>query len=100
MSRPDSIIVVDTKFEIFLSANGDWILGDEVLTPESSRFIAKEDFEKANFISMDKQILRDFAKKNHWKEKAKDLKAGQKLDVEVPDSIKNIILNYHNLFKS
>ncbi len=42
---------------------------------------------------MDKQILRDFGKKNSWKEKAKDLKAGEKLDVEVPDSIKNTILN-------
>ena len=103
-AEDNGIIIVDTKFEIFISANGDWILGDEVLTPESSRFIAKEDFEKANFISMDKQILRDFAKKNDWKEKAKALEAGQKLDVEVPDSIKNIILNgyqtiYNRLYK-
>jgi phosphoribosylaminoimidazole-succinocarboxamide synthase len=42
---------------------------------------------------MDKQILRDFGKKNSWKEKAKDLKAGEKLDVEVPYSIKDTILN-------
>ena len=103
-AESNGIIVIDTKFEIFISANGDWILGDEVLTPESSRFIAKEDFEKANFISMDKQILRDFAKNNDWKEKAKALEAGQKLEVEVPDSIKNIILNgyqtiYNRLYK-
>jgi phosphoribosylaminoimidazole-succinocarboxamide synthase len=103
-AEDNGIIIVDTKFEIFISENGDWILGDEVLTPESSRFIAIEDFEKENFISMDKQILRDFAKKNNWKEKSKALKAGQKLDVEVPDSIKNIILNgyeaiYNRLYK-
>ena len=42
---------------------------------------------------MDKQILRNFGKQNNWKEKAKELKQGQKLDVEVPDSIKNEILN-------
>ena len=86
------IIVVDTKLEVFVNANGEWLLGDEILTPESSRFIAKEDFDNGDFISMDKQILRDFAKENSWKEKAKNLKAGEKLDVEVPDSIKNTIL--------
>ena len=37
------IVVVDTKFEIFVNSKGEWVLGDEVLTPESSRFISKED---------------------------------------------------------
>ena len=87
------IIVVDTKFEIFVNSKGEWVLGDEVLTPESSRFISKEDFNAANYISMDKQILRDFGKANNWKEQSKDLKAGEKLDVLVPDSVKNVILN-------
>lgn len=92
----NGIVVVDTKFEIFIDASGEWVLGDEVLTPESSRFIASEDFENNNYISMDKQILRDFGKKNSWKEKSKALKAGEKLEVEVPDSIKNTILNGYN----
>ena len=65
----------------------------EVLTPESSRFISKEDFDAQNYISMDKQILRDFGKASNWKEQAKDLKAGQKLEVNVPDEIKNKILD-------
>ncbi|MEA3553158.1 MAG: phosphoribosylaminoimidazolesuccinocarboxamide synthase [Campylobacterota bacterium] len=89
----NGIVVVDTKFEIFINSKGEWILGDEILTPESSRFIASEDFEKGDYISMDKQILRDFGKKNNWKEKSKELSAGQKLEVDVPDSIKNVILN-------
>ncbi|MBD3840278.1 MAG: phosphoribosylaminoimidazolesuccinocarboxamide synthase [Campylobacterales bacterium] len=89
----NGIVVVDTKFEIFVNSKGEWVLGDEVLTPESSRFIALEDFNKGDFISMDKQILRDFAKANNWKEQAKDLQAGQKLDVEVPQSIKNQVLS-------
>ena len=89
----NGIVVVDTKFEIFVDEQGQWVLGNEVLTPESSRFIALEDFENANYISMDKQILRDFGKANNWKEKSQDLKAGEKLEVEVPDSIKNTILN-------
>ncbi|MBU3014515.1 phosphoribosylaminoimidazolesuccinocarboxamide synthase [Poseidonibacter lekithochrous] len=89
----NGIVVVDTKFEIFIDESGQWVLGDEVLTPESSRFIAREDFENANYISMDKQILRNFGKENNWKEKSKDLKGGEKLEVNVPDSIKNTILN-------
>ncbi len=92
-AQQNGIVVVDTKFEAFIDATGAWVLGDEVLTPESSRFISKEDFDAGKYISMDKQILRDFAKENSWKEKAKDLKEGQKLEVDVPDSIKNTILN-------
>ena len=95
-AKDNGIIVVDTKLEVFVSANGEWILGDEILTPESSRFISKENFDAGNYISMDKQILRNFAKENSWKEKAKDLDPSEKLDVEVPDSIKNEILNGYN----
>jgi phosphoribosylaminoimidazole-succinocarboxamide synthase len=87
------IIVVDTKFEIFVNSKGEWVLGDEVLTPESSRFISKEDFDAENYISMDKQLLRNFGKENNWKEKSKSLKAGEKLEVNVPQSIKDKILN-------
>ena len=89
----NGIVVVDTKFEIFIDKKGEWVLGDEVLTPESSRFIAREDFEAQNYISMDKQILRNFGKEENWKEKAKSLKEGKKLEVNVPDSIKNGILS-------
>ena len=87
------IIVVDTKLEVFVNSKGEWILGDEILTPESSRFISKEDFDAQNYISMDKQILRDFGKEDNWKEKAKALKSGEKLDVVVPQVIKDKILS-------
>ncbi len=86
------IVVVDTKLEVFVDKDGQWVLGDEVLTPESSRFIAKEDFDKGDYISMDKQILRNFAKENSWKERSQELKAGEKLDVAVPKQIKDSIL--------
>ena len=100
-AQDNGIIIVDTKFEAFVNDNGEWVLGDEVLTPESSRFIAKKDFDNGDFISMDKQILRDFGKKENWKEKAKELNAGEKLEVEVPDSIKNTILDgYSTILKS
>lgn len=89
----NDIVVVDTKFEIFINSKGEWVLGDEVLTPESSRFISKENFDAANYISMDKQILRNFGKQENWKEQAKSLKSGEKLEVNVPDTIKNSILD-------
>lgn len=92
-AEENGIVIVDTKFEAFVNEKGEWVLGDEVLTPESSRFIAKKDFDAGNYISMDKQILRDFGKQDNWKEKAKELQAGEKLEVEVPDSIKQTILN-------
>ncbi|MFA7083013.1 MAG: phosphoribosylaminoimidazolesuccinocarboxamide synthase [Arcobacteraceae bacterium] len=96
-AHANGIIVVDTKFEIFVDADGQWVLGDEVLTPESSRFISLENFEAGDYTSMDKQILRNFAIKNSWKEKAKGLKEGEKLQVEVPDSIKKEILNGYEM---
>jgi phosphoribosylaminoimidazole-succinocarboxamide synthase len=98
-SLENGIVVVDTKFEVFINSDEQWVLGDEILTPESSRFIAKKDFEKQNYISMDKQILRDFAKLNNWKEKAKNLIAGEKLDVDVPDTIKQSILNNYEIIR-
>jgi len=100
-TQENGIIIVDTKFEAFINSDGEWVLGDEVLTPESSRFIARKDFEEGKYISMDKQILRDFGKENQWKEQSKNLNAGEKLDVEVPDSIKNTILSgYSSIYES
>ncbi|MEA2050041.1 MAG: phosphoribosylaminoimidazolesuccinocarboxamide synthase [Campylobacterota bacterium] len=97
----NGIVVVDTKFEVFVNKDGQWVLGDEVLTPESSRFISSDNFNNKNYISMDKQILRDFGKENNWKEKAKSLKVGQKLEVDVPNDIKNTILNgYETIFNN
>lgn len=99
-AQDNGIIIVDTKFEVFIDENGEWVLGDEVLTPESSRFIAKEDFDNGDFISMDKQILRDFGKKSQWKEQSKSLKAGEKLEVNVPEEIKSTILSgYETILK-
>jgi phosphoribosylaminoimidazole-succinocarboxamide synthase len=89
----NGIVIVDTKFEVFVNSKGEWILGDEILTPESSRFISKENFNNKNYISMDKQILRNFGTQENWKEKSKALKAGEKLEVDVPESIKTTILS-------
>ena len=91
-AQQHGIVVVDTKLEVFVNANGEWLVGDEILTPESSRFIALEKFENGEYISMDKQILRNFAKQENWKEQSKTLSSGEKLDVNVPQSIKDEVL--------
>lgn len=97
----NGIVVVDTKFEVFYDSEGNWVLGDEVLTPESSRFIALEDFKRGNYISMDKQILRNFGEKAGWKQQAVGLEKGQKLHVEVPQEIQDSILNgYIDVYKA
>jgi len=93
------IVVVDTKLEVFINQEDQWVIGDELLTPESSRFIALNDFTQERYNSMDKQILRNFALKNNWKEKAKNLKAGEKLNVVVPNTIKQDIINNYELIK-
>jgi phosphoribosylaminoimidazole-succinocarboxamide synthase len=59
------IIIADTKFEFGLDVNGDLVLMDEVLTPDSSRFWPAETYEAAfqagkNPPSYDKQFVRDW----------------------------------------
>ena len=54
------IIIADTKFE-WGELNGDYILIDEVLTPDSSRFWPAEDYEPGrDQDSFDKQYVRNY----------------------------------------
>ena len=55
------IIIADTKFEFGLDKDGNVVLGDEMLTPDSSRFWAAEDYEPGHSQpSFDKQFARDW----------------------------------------
>ena len=59
------IIIADTKFEFGLDENGNVILGDEMLTPDSSRFWPLEGYEPGKGQpSFDKQFVRDWLKAN------------------------------------
>ena len=59
------IIIADTKFEFGLDENGNVILGDEMLTPDSSRFWPLEAYEPGKGQpSYDKQFVRDWLKAN------------------------------------
>ncbi len=60
------IIIADTKFE-FGFAGSDLILGDEVLTPDSSRFWPAETYKPGGpQFSFDKQFVRDYLESIHW----------------------------------
>jgi len=66
MARTKGIIISDTKFEFGL-LNGELILIDEVLTPDSSRFWPEDDYEPGRAQkSFDKQFVRDYLLTLKW----------------------------------
>ena len=62
----NGIIIADTKFEFGLDENGDLVLADEVLTPDSSRFWNAAEYKVGTSpASYDKQFVRDWLKDNN-----------------------------------
>lgn len=60
-ARKRGIIIADTKFEFGLDENGEVVLGDEMLTPDSSRFWPLGGYEAGKSQpSFDKQFVRDW----------------------------------------
>jgi phosphoribosylaminoimidazole-succinocarboxamide synthase len=65
-ARSRGIIIADTKFE-FGVVNGEIILADEVLTPDSSRFWPAETYSPGGAQpSFDKQFVRDYLESIKW----------------------------------
>jgi phosphoribosylaminoimidazole-succinocarboxamide synthase len=61
------VILADTKFEFGLDADGQLTLGDEVCTPDSSRFWPADTYEPGHGQpSFDKQYVRDWATDTGW----------------------------------
>jgi phosphoribosylaminoimidazole-succinocarboxamide synthase len=61
------ILIADTKFEFGLDADGVLRLGDEALTPDSSRFWPADDYEPGRGQpSYDKQFARDYCETVGW----------------------------------
>ena len=60
-----NIIIADTKFEFGLNEKGEVVLGDEMLTPDSSRFWPLQGYQPGQGQpSFDKQYVRDWLKAN------------------------------------
>ena len=66
-ARSRGIIIADTKFEFGRDQNGEIILIDEVLTPDSSRFWPADKYEPGRAQdSFDKQYVRDYLEEIRW----------------------------------
>jgi phosphoribosylaminoimidazole-succinocarboxamide synthase len=66
-ARARGIILADTKFEFGLDTEGQLVLGDEVCTPDSSRFWPVDGYEPGRAQpSFDKQFVRDWASSTGW----------------------------------
>lgn len=75
-ARSKGIIIADTKFEFGLDDDGNILIADEMLTPDSSRFWPVEGYESGHSQpSFDKQFVRDY------------LKANPDCDYNLPDEI-------------
>ena len=65
------IIIADTKFEFGLAPDGELILIDEALTPDSSRFWPADRYQVGiSPPSFDKQYVRDYLETLHWSKRA------------------------------
>jgi phosphoribosylaminoimidazole-succinocarboxamide synthase len=61
------IIIADTKFEFGVDATGQIVLGDEALTPDSSRFWPADEYAPGRSQpSFDKQYVRDYCESLGW----------------------------------
>lgn len=76
----NGIIIADTKFEFGLDEEGNLVLADEVLTPDSSRFWDLSKYKIGTSpASYDKQFIRDWLKENNL--------AGDKNIKEIPENV-------------
>ena len=87
------LIIADTKFELGLDPDGNLVLGDEALTPDSSRFWPGEEYEPGRAQdSFDKQFVRDYCETTGW----------DKTDPgpELPDEVVQVTrAKYHEAFE-
>ena len=66
-ARERGIIIADTKLEFGIDMTGELVLGDELLTPDSSRFWPADRYEPGRpQESYDKQFLRDWLEGQRW----------------------------------
>ena len=69
-ARRRGIIIADTKFEFGLGKDGQLLLVDEVLTPDSSRFWPADEYQPGRSQpSFDKQFVRDYLETLDWDKK-------------------------------
>jgi phosphoribosylaminoimidazole-succinocarboxamide synthase len=66
-ARERGVILADTKFEFGTDTSNELVVGDEVLTPDSSRYWPADTYEPGHGQpSFDKQFVRDWASGSGW----------------------------------
>ncbi len=66
-ARERGVILADTKFEFGLDGDGELVVGDELLTPDSSRYWPLDGYQTGRAQpSFDKQFVRDWATASGW----------------------------------
>jgi phosphoribosylaminoimidazole-succinocarboxamide synthase len=87
------IIIADTKFEFGLAPDGELVLIDEALTPDSSRFWPADRYQVGiSPPSFDKQYVRDYLETLDWNKRA----PGPRLPQEV---IERTVINYEEALR-
>ncbi len=86
------VIIADTKFEFGVDENGKLVIGDEVLTPDSSRFWPASDYQVGRSQkSFDKQYIRDWIKSTGYNPES---------GTPIPDEVINTTVNkYKEAYK-
>lgn len=79
------VIIADTKFEFGIDENGTLVIGDEVLTPDSSRFWPASDYQVGKGQkSFDKQYIRDWIKSTGYEPESGN---------PIPDDVIDVTVN-------
>ena len=92
-AEKNGIIIADTKFEFGLDEDDNLVLMDEILTPDSSRFWNKENYQIGTSPeSYDKQFVRDYLETLDWDKTA----PGPKVPKEV---IEATAAKYHEAYE-
>jgi phosphoribosylaminoimidazole-succinocarboxamide synthase len=85
----NNLILADTKFEFGIDEDGELILIDEALTPDSSRFWQKDTYQPGvNPIQFDKQILRDYLQSLVWDKKPPAPKLTEEIKIKTAEKYK------------
>ncbi len=99
MLEKTGIILADTKFE-FGYLNGEIILIDEVMTPDSSRFWDLEKYEVGKSpVSFDKQFIRDYIDTTPWDKNSPPPPLPEEIVTKTAEKYGEILNRIQNLFK-
>ena len=90
MLEEQNLLLFDTKFEFGFNKNEELLLIDELLTPDSSRYIDKNFYENGKIENFDKQVLRDYLIDIGWDKNTKPPSLSDNLVLKIIEKYKLI----------